>query len=484
MIDNLLPWPAFSGEFVIAIGLVLGYPLCVLMSLELARFCADSRPLAADILRRTAWLLLPSGAIWLVLRDLTALPPTAWPLRAAETAFAIIGLSQLLRIGQAALMAVIGDQTRAPKLLFDVLRIGLSLVWGAVVISRIWEIDLGQLFAAMGVGSIVLGFALQEFLGNLLSGLGLLSAQKFGIGDWLRVDGGPARVVEMDWRTVTLVRTNRERIVVANSTLAKGNLVIAARASDGSVARLELAFGLDVPPEQVRDAVLDAAAAMPAVAAAGGARCYVTGIDAGGGDTPGAIKYRVSMSIANPGLSGRTCDEFLSRFWYVAQRRGLRLAADATAGAEALPGAELRLRMLTQAGVFHGDSAALARLAQSSCFRRYRRGDILAAAHTVMPDALLVVTGALAMAIPNGESEIRIEVVGSGQLLVLRETLSGAPGPVRVVAEKDTDILAIPAETLQAVMEGSPAMARDIGALAEARRLAVQPSVRRLRAVV
>jgi small-conductance mechanosensitive channel len=34
--------------------------------------------------------------------------------------------------------------------------------------------------------------------------MALLSAHKFSIGDWIMVEGKPAEVVEMDWRTVTL----------------------------------------------------------------------------------------------------------------------------------------------------------------------------------------------------------------------------------------------------------------------------------------
>lgn len=78
-------------------------------------------------------------------------------------------------------MSVVADQTRAPKLLVDVLRIGLALLCGAIVVSSVWHVDLASLITALGAGSLVLAF------GNLLSGLGLLSAHKFGIGDWIVV---------------------------------------------------------------------------------------------------------------------------------------------------------------------------------------------------------------------------------------------------------------------------------------------------------
>ena len=160
-------------------------------------------------------------------------------------------------------MSLVEDQMRVPKLLLDILRIGLSFIWGSVVVSSIWNINLANLLAAMGVGSIALAFALQEFLGNLLSGMALLSAHKFGIGDWIMVEGKPAEVVEMDWRTVTLVTANGDRVVVANSTLAKGNLTIAARASQRALLTVPLTFAVDIPPERVRDAVIEAGRAVP-----------------------------------------------------------------------------------------------------------------------------------------------------------------------------------------------------------------------------
>ena len=231
--------------------LILGYPALTIVVLEFARRLAVRAPFASGILRQVAYVLLPTGGIWLILRVLAELPADDWAVRTAETAFALTGLYLLLRVAQALLMSLVDEQMRAPKLLLDILRIGLSLVWGSVVVSRIWNVNLGSLLAAMGVGSIALAFALQEFLGNLLSGLGLLSAHKFSIGDWIMLDGKAAEVVEMDWRTVTLVTAGGNRVVVANSTLAKGNLTIAARAREKASATVPLALGVDIPPEQV-----------------------------------------------------------------------------------------------------------------------------------------------------------------------------------------------------------------------------------------
>jgi small-conductance mechanosensitive channel len=443
--------------------LILGYPVLAIALLEFARHLAGRAPFAAGILRQVSYVLLPTGAIWLILRVLAQLPVNNWGVRTAETAFALTGLYLLLHVAQAILLSLVADQARAPKLLFDIVRIGVSVIWGSVIVSSIWNVNLGSLLAAMGVGSIALAFALQEFLGNLLAGMWLLSAHKFGIGDWIMVDGKAAKVVEMDWHTVTLVTARGERVVVANSTLAKGNLTIAARAKDKASVGVPLAFGVDIPPEQVRDAVIEAGRAVPDLAESGGVTCVVTGI----GD--GTIKYNVGLSVANPGILSGPRDEFLSRFWYVAQRRGLCL--DPTPPADA----ESRLHMLEEGGAFRRDPVALPHLASASAFRRYRRGDLLLTAGAPAPDAFFVVTGQLAVMVPTGNGDIRLELVAAGQFMVLQEMLAGAPSPVRVMADQDADVLAIPARALLDAMDRSRAVARDIRAVAEARRQAILP---------
>ena len=68
-------------------------------------------------------------------------------------------------------------------------------------------------------------------------------------------------------------------------------------------------------------------------------------------------------------------------------------------------------------------------------------------------------------------------------LAVLQEMLAGGSSPVRVVADQDADVLAIPAQALLDAMDRSRAVARDINAVAEARRQAILPLNRGLRVV-
>jgi hypothetical protein len=117
--------------------LILGYPVLAIAVLEFARRLAGRAPFAAGILRQVSYVLLPTGVIWLILRVLAELPADNWGVRAAETVFALTGLYLLLHVAQAILMSLVDDQMRAPKLLFDIVRISLAIVWGSVMVSSI-----------------------------------------------------------------------------------------------------------------------------------------------------------------------------------------------------------------------------------------------------------------------------------------------------------------------------------------------------------
>ena len=129
---DLLEFPVWS--FI----LILGYPVVALAVLEFARYLSVRAPFVSGILRQVAYVLLPAGALWLILRAMAGLPADDWAVRTVETAFALTGLYLLLRVAQAALMGLmVEEQMRAPKLLLDILRIALSLVCGSVVVSSI-----------------------------------------------------------------------------------------------------------------------------------------------------------------------------------------------------------------------------------------------------------------------------------------------------------------------------------------------------------
>ena len=72
---------------------------------------------------------------------------------------------------------------------------------------------------------IVLGFALQDSLGNIIAGFALQFGRPFSVGDWLLVDQMHARAVEINWRSTRFVTTDSVQLDVPNQQIVRQTIV-------------------------------------------------------------------------------------------------------------------------------------------------------------------------------------------------------------------------------------------------------------------
>ena len=127
----------------------------------------------------------------------------ATPVRVVATVFGFVVLVLLLSGLNATLFQGAPEGTwrkRIPSIFLDVARFALIAVGVGLVFAYIWGANVGGLFTALGVSSIVLGLALQNSVGQIISGLLVLFEQPFQLGDWIDTPSARGRVVEVNWR--------------------------------------------------------------------------------------------------------------------------------------------------------------------------------------------------------------------------------------------------------------------------------------------
>ena len=56
-----------------------------------------------------------------------------------------------------------------PSIFLDVIRFALIAVGGGLIFAYIWGANVGGLFTALGIGSIVIGLTLQNSVGQIIS---------------------------------------------------------------------------------------------------------------------------------------------------------------------------------------------------------------------------------------------------------------------------------------------------------------------------
>ncbi len=101
------------------------------------------------------------------------------------------------------------------------------IVYSAAVILLLWtfDVDVTGLVAGLGVGALVIGFALKDIIENWVSGLLIISGKTYKIGDVIRVGNLTGIVRDISLRTTKLKTYDRNEIIIPNSMLLKESIV-------------------------------------------------------------------------------------------------------------------------------------------------------------------------------------------------------------------------------------------------------------------
>jgi small-conductance mechanosensitive channel len=117
------------------------------------------------------------------------------------------------------------NEPHARRLFADLAAGVIYLVAFAGIMETVFRQPMSTVLATSGVVAIVLGFALQSTLGDVLSGLAINIDRPFGAGDWIAVHPDiEGEVVEINWRSTRLRTWLSELIVVPNSVVAKATV--------------------------------------------------------------------------------------------------------------------------------------------------------------------------------------------------------------------------------------------------------------------
>ena len=87
-----------------------------------------------------------------------------------------------------------------------------------VVILEQLGVNVAPIIAGLGVTGFILGFAFQESLGNLASGLMIAVNQPFKIGDYVIVAGHEGTVKEVDMMATVLATGDNKKVVIPNKS--------------------------------------------------------------------------------------------------------------------------------------------------------------------------------------------------------------------------------------------------------------------------
>ena len=95
-----------------------------------------------------------------------------------------------------------------------------KVCWAVLLVTVLGKlgVNVGPIVAGLGITGFILGFAFQESLGNLASGLMIAINEPFKIGDYVVVAGLEGTVLKVDMMATELATADNKKVVIPNKS--------------------------------------------------------------------------------------------------------------------------------------------------------------------------------------------------------------------------------------------------------------------------
>ena len=361
--------------------------------------------------------------------------------------------------------------------------LGLSYVIVALTLLSRHGVDLSGIVATSAVVTAVIGFSLQDTLGNVMGGVALQMEKSIGEGDWIRIGETEGLVREIRWRQTSIETRNWDTIVIPNSVLMKSQVTVLGRRQNQSKQhRMWVEFNVDFrfSPVDVIETVERALQTdvIQSVAVNPPPNCILNEFK----DSYG--RYAVRYWLTDLHRDAPTSSEVRTRIFVALQRNGISLSMPAQSVFLTMDSKTRSLRKqkeeqkrramaLKDVMIFQPltDDERL-ELAENLSVAPFRPGEVITKQGNEAHYLYIIIKGEAEVRVitPGGETKI-VAQLGTGDVFGEMALLTGEPRNATVLALTDTVCYRLDKEGFKEALNRRPEIASEISHLLAKRKI-------------
>ncbi|MCK5056308.1 MAG: mechanosensitive ion channel [Candidatus Aminicenantes bacterium] len=144
---------------------------------------------------------------------------------------------------------------RNVRLFRDIFVIILYVIGILFIIKYYLNIEITVILASSAVLTVVVGFALQDVLGDLFSGIALTFEESLQIGDWVRIGEFEGKIEQLCWRAIILRTIDNVLVLIPNQKASKEEVLNYGSADRHFALRMIIGASYRNSPDRVIDSI-------------------------------------------------------------------------------------------------------------------------------------------------------------------------------------------------------------------------------------
>lgn len=346
----------------------------------------------------------------------------------------------------------------------------------AIASNREFGFDLSAMLTTSALLSVVLGFALQESLGNLFAGLTLNAERPFESGDWVSFGKWTGRVHEVGWRSTRLITLDDDELLVPNGLISREVVTNHSRPSLHDCVELELRLDYDASPVRAKQVLVDAVKACKGVLLAPAPVAQVIRFNDDG------IDYRIRFFTDDYSRERELLDVVQQALWYALRRAAIDIPfrqttlsrrekpaqAEARRRKEHLAEAEDLLAHIDFVSALGNEGRK--ELARAARYLEYGPGEPVVRQGEPGDTLYLVARGEFAVRVLFDTGEREVARLSHGAFFGEMSVLTGEPRSATVVAASDAALLGVDREAFSRVLAADEAVMEELARIIAGRK--------------
>lgn len=377
------------------------------------------------------------------------------------------------------LLPLVGVKT--PRILRDVLLAVASIVV-LLSVGRRAGLNVSGIIATSAVATAVIGFALQDTLGNVMGGLALQLDRSISVGEWIRMGDTFGRVVEISWRHTAVETPNGETVLVPNALLGKSQVTVVGRRRGRSGQwrrRIDFRASFKVSPARITEAVeASLRAQLPSVSAEHPPTC--TCVELGENHARYQVRYwltELGRFVSVDGLVRTRIYFTLSRLealWTPPTPLRVQEETEADRQSERQTERNRRAAVLASVELFADlpwDDLLV--LAEELHPMPYARGEVVMQEGAEGHSVYVLASGKVAVKVAVGDAKEKVAEIAAPSFFGEMSLLTGAPRAATVIAQSELECYELDKLGFQRLVQRSE-VAEAVAAAVARRQLELQ----------